>query len=48
MAGLVVLSVILATDALGHQDVGGLSDLDPHMGQMISILTMPKDVGMPL
>ena len=35
-----------ATDMLGHQDVGGFSAIDPPPRQLISVHTMPKDVGM--
>ena len=41
-------AVISAFDMLGHQDVHGLSAIDPCLRQGISIRTMPKDVGMPL
>ena len=41
-------SVMSATDTLGHQDVCGLSAIDPHPRKWISVYTMPKDVGMPL
>ena len=37
-----------ATDLLGHQDVCGLSAIDPHPRQRICVCTKPKDVGMPL
>ena len=47
-AGLVAQSVMSATDTLGHWDVRGLSATDPHLGQWISIRTMPKVVGMRL
>ena len=47
-AGLVVQSVMLATDTLEHRDVHGLSAIDPRPRQWISVRTMPKDVGMPL
>ena len=35
-----------ATDMLGHQDVCGLSAIDPHQRQCISVRAIPKDVGM--
>ena len=40
-------SLMSATDTLGHQDVRGLSAIDPHRRQWISV-TMCKDVGMSL
>ena len=46
-AGLVAQSVMSATDTLGHWDVRGLSAIDPHPRQWISIHTMLKDVGLP-
>ena len=46
--GLVAQSVMSATDTLGHQDVHGLSAIDPRPRQWISVRTMPKDVGMAL
>ena len=45
--GLVAQSVMSATDKLGHQDVHGLSAIDPRPRQWISVRTKPKDVGMP-
>ena len=39
--------VMSATNMLGHQDVLGLSAIDPCLRQWISILTIPKDVCMP-
>ena len=44
--GLVIQSVISATDTLGHRDVRGLSAIDPRPRQEISIRIIPKDVGM--
>ena len=41
-------SVMSATDMLGHRDVRGLSAIDPHLRQWISLRTKPKDVDMPL
>ena len=46
LAGLVAQSVMSATDTLGPRDVRGLSAIDPHPRQWISVCTMPKDVGM--
>ena len=46
--GLVVQSVMSATDTLGHWDVRGLTSIDFCLRQWISVRTMPKDVGMPL
>ena len=43
--GLVAWSAMSITDMLGHQDVRGLSAIDPCPWQWISICTMPKDVG---
>ena len=36
------------TDRLGHRDLRGLSAIDPHLKQWISVITMPKDAGIPL
>ena len=46
--GLVVQSVMSATDTLVHWDVRGLSAMDPRLRHWISAHTLPKDVGMPL
>ena len=46
-AGLVVQSVMSATNTLEHRDVHGLSATDPRLRQWICVSTMPKDVGMP-
>ena len=46
--GLVAQSVMSPTDTLGHRDVRGLSAIDPGSRQWISVLTKPKDVGIPL
>ena len=48
LAGLVAQSVMSPTDTLGHRDVRGLSAIDPGSRQWISVLTKPKDVGIPL
>ena len=35
------------SDTLGHWDARGLSAADPRLRQWISVLTMPKNAGMP-
>ena len=48
IVGLVVQSVMSATDTLGYQDVRGLSASDSCPRQWIGVRTMLKDVCMPI